>query len=175
MGSRAVRGLRASGAAQDSRSPAAVLGGARELAVHVPVLVDEVAFLLRPRGAGWIIDGTVGMGGHAEAMLSGTGPDVRLLGLDRDPEALRRAAHRLAPFADRVRLAHASFRDVADVARTHGVTRARAILLDLGMSSYQIEESARGFTFQAEEPLDMRLDPGTGEPAAALLNRLPED
>jgi 16S rRNA (cytosine1402-N4)-methyltransferase len=115
------------------------------------------------------------MGGHAEAMLSGTGPDVRLLGLDRDPEALRRAAHRLAPFADRVRLAHANFRDVADVARAHGVTRARAILLDLGMSSYQIDESARGFTFQAEEPLDMRLDPGTGEPAAALLNRLPED
>jgi 16S rRNA (cytosine1402-N4)-methyltransferase len=115
------------------------------------------------------------MGGHAEAMLSGTGPDVRLLGLDRDPEALRRAAHRLAPFADRVRLAHANFRDVADVARGHGVARARAILLDLGMSSYQIEESARGFTFQAEEPLDMRLDPGMGEPAAAVLNRLPED
>jgi len=115
------------------------------------------------------------MGGHAEAMLSGTGDDIRLLGLDRDPEALRRAGHRLAPFADRVRLAHANFLALADVARAHGVTVARAILLDLGVSSYQIEESGRGFTFQAVEPLDMRLDPGTGEPAAALLNRLPED
>ena len=115
------------------------------------------------------------MGGHAEAMLSGTGDDIRLLGLDRDPEALRRAGHRLAPFADRVRLAHANFLALADVARAHGVTSARAILLDLGVSSYQIEESGRGFTFQAVEPLDMRLDPGAGEPAAALLNRLPED
>jgi 16S rRNA (cytosine1402-N4)-methyltransferase len=115
------------------------------------------------------------MGGHAEAMLSGTGEDVRLLGLDRDPEALRRAADRLARFADRVRLAHATFQDVAEVARAHGVSTARAILLDLGVSSYQIEESGRGFTFQADEPLDMRLDPGAGDPAAALLNRLPEE
>src|SRR5205823_195619 len=84
-------------------------------------------------GAGWILDGTVGMGGHAEAMLSGTGDDIRLLGLDRDPEALRRAGHRLAPFADRVRLAHANFLALADVARAHGVTSARAILLDLGV------------------------------------------
>src|SRR6185295_14786781 len=98
----------------------------------------------------------------------------RLLGLDRDPEALRRAGERLSPFADRVQLAQASFRDVTDVAQEHGVTAARAILLDLGVSSYQIDESGRGFTFQENEPLDMRLDPGAGEPAAALLNRLPE-
>jgi 16S rRNA (cytosine1402-N4)-methyltransferase len=130
---------------------------------------------LRPRGAGWIIDGTVGMGGHAEAMLSRTDDAVRLLGLDRDPEALRRAGERLVPFAHRVRLTQASFRDVADVAREHDVTAARAILLDLGVSSYQIEESGRGFTFQADEPLDMRLDPGAGETAAAFVNRLPEE
>jgi len=114
------------------------------------------------------------MGGHAEAMLGATGEGTRLLGLDRDPEALRRAGERLVPFADRVELTQASFRDVADVAQEHGVTAARAILLDLGVSSYQIEESGRGFTFQENEPLDMRLDPGAGEPAAALLNRLPE-
>jgi 16S rRNA (cytosine1402-N4)-methyltransferase len=132
-------------------------------------------FLLRPRDAGWIIDGTVGMGGHAEAMLSATGDATRLLGLDRDPEALRRAGERLAPFGDRVRLAHASFREVGGVAREHGVTSARAVLLDLGVSSYQLDESGRGFTFQDPgQPLDMRLDPGAGEPAAALLNRLPE-
>ena len=137
--------------------------------------MDEVAFLLRPRGAGWIIDGTVGMGGHAHAMLSQAPADVRLLGLDRDPEALHRAEERLAPFAGRVRLAHASFRDLHDVAHAHGVTASRAILLDLGVSSYQLDESGRGFTFQADEPLDMRLDPTAGEPAAALLNRLSED
>jgi 16S rRNA (cytosine1402-N4)-methyltransferase len=131
-------------------------------------------FVLRPRGPGWIIDGTVGMGGHAEAMLSAARDDVRLLGLDRDPEAVRRAGERLAPFADRVRLAHASFRDIAETARAHGITAARSILLDLGVSSYQIDESGRGFTFQHDQPLDMRLDPSAGEPAASLLNRLPE-
>lgn len=115
------------------------------------------------------------MGGHAEAMLSRASEDVRLLGLDRDPEALRRAGERLAPFADRVELAQGSFADVTEVARAHGVTAARAILLDLGVSSYQIDESGRGFTFQEDQPLDMRMDPGAGEPAAALLNRLPEE
>ena len=114
------------------------------------------------------------MGGHAEAMLSASGEGTRLLGLDRDPEALRRAEERLAPFAERVRLAHASFRDVADVARAHHVDAARAILLDLGVSSYQLDGSGRGFTFQEDQPLDMRLDPTAGEPASALLNRASE-
>jgi 16S rRNA (cytosine1402-N4)-methyltransferase len=115
------------------------------------------------------------MGGHAEAMLGAAREDVRLLGIDRDPEAIRRAGERLAPFGARVDLAQGSFRDVADLARAHGVGAARAILLDLGVSSYQIDESGRGFTFQEEDqPLDMRLDPTAGEPAASLLNRLPE-
>jgi 16S rRNA (cytosine1402-N4)-methyltransferase len=136
--------------------------------------VDEVAFLLRPRDGGWVIDGTVGMGGHAEAMLETSGPDVRLLGLDADPEALRIAAGRLARFGDRARLVHASFADLGAVAAEQGVAEARAVLLDLGLSSWQLEASGRGFSFQADEPLDMRLDPTRGEPAAALLNRLPE-
>jgi 16S rRNA (cytosine1402-N4)-methyltransferase len=131
-------------------------------------------FVLRPRGPGWIIDGTVGMGGHAEAMLSAAREDVRLLGIDRDPEALRRAGHRLAPFGARASLAQGSFRDLADLARARGVASARAILLDLGVSSYQLDESGRGFTFQDDQPLDMRLDPTAGEPAASLLNRLTE-
>lgn len=122
-----------------------------------------------------MIDGTVGMGGHAEALLASSAPDVRLLGLDVDPEALARSRARLAPFGDRVRLARESFRDVRSVAAAHGVDRARAILLDLGVSSYQLESSARGFSFlREEEPLDMRLDPTRGETAAALVNRLPE-
>ncbi|MBI2206169.1 MAG: 16S rRNA (cytosine(1402)-N(4))-methyltransferase RsmH [Candidatus Rokubacteria bacterium] len=144
------------------------------MAVHVPVLIDEVVFLLRPRDAGWVIDGTVGMGGHAEAMLEATDGSVRLLGLDVDPEALARATARLARFGERARVVHASFRDVAGVAAREGVAPVRAILLDVGVSSYQLEESGRGFTFQADEPLDMRLDPTRGETAAALVNHLPE-
>jgi 16S rRNA (cytosine1402-N4)-methyltransferase len=136
--------------------------------------VDEVAFLLRPRAGGWVIDGTVGMGGHAEAVLAGSGADVRLLGLDADPEALRHAGQRLARFGERARLVHASFADLATVAAAEGIADAQAMLLDLGVSSWQLEASGRGFSFQGDEPLDMRLDPTRGETAAALLNRLAE-
>jgi 16S rRNA (cytosine1402-N4)-methyltransferase len=136
--------------------------------------VDEVAFLLRPRDEGWVIDGTVGMGGHAAALLERSGPDVRLLGLDADPGALRLAGERLARFGDRARLVHASFADLGDVAAAHGLAEARAVLLDLGVSSVQLEDATRGFSFQLDGPLDMRLDPTRGETAAALLNHLPE-
>jgi len=121
-----------------------------------------------------VIDGTVGMGGHAEAVLAMSGADVRLLGLDADPDALARASARLARFGDRVRLVHANFRDLVGVARAHGVGQARSALLDLGVSSLQLDESGRGFSFQRDEPLDMRLDPTRGETAADLLNHLDE-
>jgi 16S rRNA (cytosine1402-N4)-methyltransferase len=142
--------------------------------VHIPVLLDEVAFFLRPAGPGWVIDGTVGMGGHAEVLLERSPDAIRLLGLDADPEALRRAAARLARFGERARLIHASFRRLAEVAAGQGIERARGVLLDLGVSSYQLDESRRGFSFQGDEPLDMRLDPTAGDTAAVLLNRLPE-
>ena len=138
------------------------------------MLVDEVVFLLRPRGEGWVIDATVGMGGHAEAILSASSSSVRLLGLDTDAAALAQARARLVPFGERVDLAHTSFRRLGDAAAARGVERARSILLDLGVSSWQLEQSGRGFSFQADEPLDMRLDPSSGVTAAALLNRLPE-
>lgn len=138
------------------------------------MLVDEVAFLLRPRDGGWMVDGTVGMGGHAEALLETSGPELRLLGLDVDPEALARAGDRLARFGDRVRLARANFRDVAAVASAHGIAEARAVLLDLGVSSYQLDASGRGFSFQGDEPLDMRLDPSADLTAERLLNTMPE-
>jgi len=138
------------------------------------VLADEVAFVLRPRGEGWVIDATVGMGGHAEAILSVSDDSVSLLGLDVDPEALARAGARLASFGDRVRLVRSSFRDLAQAAGAHGIDSTRSILLDLGVSSWQLEQSGRGFSFQGDEPLDMRLDPRVGETAAALVNRLPE-
>ena len=136
--------------------------------------MDEVAFLLRPRHGGWVIDGTVGMGGHAEAVLEGSGADVRLLGLDADPGALEQAMARLSRFGERVSLAHATFADLDAVAATHGVAEARAILLDLGVSSWQLDASGRGFSFQRDEPLDMRLDPTRGATAAELVNELDE-
>jgi 16S rRNA (cytosine1402-N4)-methyltransferase len=137
--------------------------------------VDEVAFLLRPRSEGWVIDGTVGMGGHAEALLETSGSGVRLLGLDADPEALRQAGPRLARFGARARLVHASFANLDAVAAEQGVDEAQAILLDLGISSWQLDDSGRGFSFQREEePLDMRLDPTQGETAVDLLNQMTE-
>jgi 16S rRNA (cytosine1402-N4)-methyltransferase len=136
--------------------------------------VDEVVFLLRPRGDGWVIDATVGMGGHAEAVLDASGEDVSLLGVDVDPEALARAGSRLARFGDRVRLVRGSFRDVERLAHAADVRDVRAVLFDLGVSSYQLDESGRGFSFQRDEPLDMRLDPSGPRTAADLLNTLPE-
>src|SRR5438128_2030356 len=114
------------------------------------------------------------MGGHAEALLMASPASVRLLGLDVDPAALSHSGARLARFGDRVRLAHETFRNLRTTAEAHGVARARAILLDLGVSSHQLEASGRGFSFQKDEPLDMRLDPTRGETAAQLVNRLTE-
>src|SRR5882724_121977 len=162
VGPRAVRGVRPYGPAEAGVALRQAVGPG-SLAVHVPVLVDEVAFVLRPRREGWVIDGTVGMGGHAEAVLRTSGDDVRLLGIDVDPEALARARARLARYADRVTLARADFRQLA-----------RVVLLDLGVSSYQLDESGRGFSFQQNEPLDMRLDPSRGETAADLVSHAEE-
>lgn len=145
-----------------------------EAGIHLPVLPDEVVFLLRPRTRGWVVDGTVGMGGHAELLLERGGDEVRLLGIDRDLEALAQARLRLARFGDRVVLRHASFRQVDTVARQAGVDAAQSVLLDLGLSSHQLAASERGFSFSAEAPLDMRFDPSGGETAGQLLARLPE-
>ena len=136
--------------------------------------MDEVAWLVRPRHDGWVIDGTVGMGGHAEAILERSGAGVRLLGLDLDPVALERAHERLGRFGDRVRLRRASFRDLRAAAEGEGLGEAGGILLDLGVSSYQLDESGRGFSFLGDEPLDMRLDPSATLTAAAVVNEWPE-
>jgi 16S rRNA (cytosine1402-N4)-methyltransferase len=139
------------------------------------VLADEVTFLLRPRRGGWLVDGTIGMGGHGERLLEAS-EGTRLLGIDQDPEALRQASQRLARFGGRVVLKHGSFRRLAALAGEAGVDEAEAMLLDLGLSSYQLDESRRGFTFQGDEALDMRFDPTGGRTAADLLNSLsPEE
>ena len=141
----------------------------REEYAHLPVLADEVTFLLRPRRGGWVVDGTIGMGGHAERLLEAGGEATRVLGIDSDPEALERARRRLARFGDRVRLRQGSFKDMSAHAEAAGVSQAASVLLDLGLSSYQLEASGRGFTFQKDEPLDMRFDPTGGPDAADLL------
>ena len=146
-----------------------------EAPAHLPVLVDEVTFLLRPRRGGWVVDGTIGMGGHAERLLETAPPATRLLGLDRDPEAIARAGRRLAGFGARVTLRQGSFRSLRAHAEAAGVGAAETVLLDLGLSSYQLGESGRGFSFSREEPLDMRFDPTRGATAAELLNSLPAD
>jgi len=121
-----------------------------------------------------MVDATVGMGGHAEALLEATPLATCLLGLDADAEAIARAGARLARFGGRARLEHASFRRLAEVAAAASVERAVAVLMDLGVSSWQIESAGRGLSFQTSEPLDMRLDPFSGDTAERLLNRLPE-
>jgi 16S rRNA (cytosine1402-N4)-methyltransferase len=143
-------------------------------AVHRPVLADEVVGFLAPAPpAAWIVDGTVGLGGHAERLLAAS-PGSRLLGLDRDPASLELAARRLAPFAGRLTLRAADFRHLAAEAAAAGVREAHAVLLDLGLSSYQLDHSGRGFSFQRDEPLDMRFDPRGPVTAAALLAESPE-
>lgn len=144
---------------------------------HRPVLVDQVLTALtagrgRLSGAshgGLCLDGTVGDGGHAVALLERC-PECRLLGVDRDPDALKTARRRLSRFADRVRLAPISFRDAArdPEVRREGLAGA---LLDLGVSSRQLDERVRGFTFRRGAALDMRMDPGAPETAAAFLAR----
>jgi 16S rRNA (cytosine1402-N4)-methyltransferase len=138
---------------------------------HVPVLLAEALELLAVRPGGLFVDGTVGLGGHAAAVLRASGPDGRLLGLDRDGETLERARARLAEFGERVRLEQGDFREIPG---RLGGERADAILLDLGVSSVQLDEAERGFSFQAEGPLDMRMDRSRGVTAADLVNRMRE-
>jgi 16S rRNA (cytosine1402-N4)-methyltransferase len=141
---------------------------------HVPVLLTEVVTGLAPRSGGRYLDGTVGGGGHAAAVLEASAPDGRLLGIDTDPAALAAAGARLSAFGERVRLAHGNFRELGRLAREHGFGSVDGVLLDLGVSSHQLDTPQRGFSFAADAPLDMRLDPTAGVTAADLVNETPE-
>jgi 16S rRNA (cytosine1402-N4)-methyltransferase len=137
-------------------------------------MVEETMEFLRPERGGLYLDGTLGGGGHAEALLE-RGGEARLIGVDRDPDALAEAGKRLARFGDRVRLVRSPFADALDAAGI-GEGALDGVLLDLGISSHQIDEAGRGFTFRAGAPLDMRMGQASaGEPSAAdLLNELDE-
>lgn len=139
---------------------------------HTPVLYQQVLSTLRPSAEGFYIDATVGAGGHAHGILVASAPSGELLGLDRDPDALRLSAENLAEFEGRVHLRHGSFRHLRHHADELGWTELDGILFDLGLSSMQLEDSARGFSFLEEGPLDMRFDPGAGLSAAELVNSL---
>jgi 16S rRNA (cytosine1402-N4)-methyltransferase len=116
-----------------------------------------------------VVDCTLGMGGHAEALLRAA-PACRLVGLDRDPEALRRSGERLRPFGDRVTLVHAVYDQLPDVLADLGLERVQGVLFDLGVSSLQLDEAERGFAYAQDAPLDMRMDPTRGRTAADVVN-----
>lgn len=143
--------------------------------MHVPVLLGETLEALDPRPGRRFVDGTLGGGGHAEAVLRASAPDGRLLGLDRDEAAIARCRERLAPFGGRFEAVHSDFARLGDVARERGFAPADGVLLDLGVSSFQLDEPARGFSFRADGPLDMRMDRSRGRTAAELLDSFGDD
>jgi 16S rRNA (cytosine1402-N4)-methyltransferase len=150
-------------------------GGAEREAGHLPVMVDEVMVTLAPRPGSLHIDATLGGAGHAEHILDATDPDGRLLGLDADPAAIERGRRRLARFGDRAVFRQANFGRLADVAPEAGFGQVDGLLLDLGLSSYQLADVERGFGFRAGGRLDMRFAPGRGRPAADLLATMSVD
>jgi 16S rRNA (cytosine1402-N4)-methyltransferase len=140
--------------------------------VHEPVMVPEVVELLAPARGGLFVDCTVGLGGHGRALLEAGAS--QLLGLDRDETALALARERLAPFADRVALVHADYRDLDRGLDGRGVARVAGALADLGVSSMQLDGDGRGFSFRRDEALDMRMDRSQGPSAADLLRQVDE-
>lgn len=141
---------------------------------HQPILVDEVLRALQPAPDSTIVDGTFGGGGHSREICKRIAPGGRLIAIDRDPAAVERA-QRLAEECDaRVDAVHASYAEISSVLEQLQVERVDGILLDLGLSSIQLDEPERGFSFRSEGPLDMRFDPTQGEPASDLIARLPE-
>ena len=138
--------------------------------VHVPVMPDEVVGWLDPRPGAVIVDGTLGGGGHTRLLAERVGAAGRIIALDRDPAALAAAERNLAGLP--VELVHANFCDLPEVLKQLEIPAVDGVLLDLGLSSDQLADRRRGFSFAAEGPLDLRFDPTTGEPASRLVNRL---
>jgi 16S rRNA (cytosine1402-N4)-methyltransferase len=151
--------------------------------VHVPVLSDRVVTLLAPAlalgsaaaaGSPVVVDATLGLGGHAEAVLRRF-PAVRLVGLDRDPEALAASEQRLARYGDRLTLVHAVYDELPAILEELGLPRVQGVLFDLGVSSLQLDDERRGFSYRDDVPLDMRMDPTTTVTAADVLNTYPAE
>ena len=141
---------------------------------HIPVLYKEVLELLRPQPGGHYIDGTVGAGGHTEGILQASAPDGRVLVFDKDPEAISFTRQRLQSYGDRVIYSNTSFANIGSVAEAYDFSEVKGVLLDLGLSSRQLADGARGFSFSKKGPLDMRFDPSGEKTAADLINNLDE-
>ncbi len=141
---------------------------------HIPVMYSEAIRYLAPRSGRIYVDGTVGGAGHAAGILEASAPDGILIGFDRDREALEAASARLAPFGDRVRLFHANFSRLSGILESEALLPVDGVLLDLGVSSHQLDTGERGFSFQRDAALDMRMDASSGMTAADLVNTLPE-
>ncbi|MGH9312576.1 MAG: 16S rRNA (cytosine(1402)-N(4))-methyltransferase RsmH [Vicinamibacterales bacterium] len=141
--------------------------------LHEPVMVAEAVEVLAPARGGLYLDCTVGLGGHARAILEAGAS--RLIGLDRDPEALAGAMAALAPYTDRVELVHADYRDTESILAVRGIAAVDGALADLGVSSMQLDAGGRGFSFRRDEPLDMRMDRSQGQTAADLLRDVREE
>ena len=136
---------------------------------HIPVLCEEMIQALSPRSGGVYLDGTLGAGGYAEALLEASRPDGRVIGLDLDADAVERARQRLARYGERVILVHAGFHEAGEVLGRRGIGALDAAVLDLGLSSDQLADSKRGFSFMRPGPLDMRFDASGGPTALELL------
>ena len=141
---------------------------------HIPVLLEECIKYLNIKPDGIYVDGTLGMGGHSEAILQRltTG---RLISIDRDTYAIERATERLAPYADRLTIVHGNFRDLPEILDEQGVDLVDGMLFDLGVSSPQLDEGGRGFSYMVDAPLDMRMDKSDNIDAWFIMNRWPED
>jgi 16S rRNA (cytosine1402-N4)-methyltransferase len=137
---------------------------------HLPVLVSEVLEGLNPQPGGIFVDGTLGGGGHARAVAERVGPSGRVIALDRDPAAVRWAKENLCGLP--IEATQANYCDLPEVLEEKGIRSVDGILLDLGLSSDQLADSTRGFSFESDGPLDLRFDPMSGEPATRLVNRL---
>ena len=141
-------------------------------AYHESVMKNEVLHYLNVHMEGVIVDGTLGDGGHTEFILKNTAPKIRVFAIDRDRSAIERAKKRLSPFRDRVTLTHGNLGDLKSLAAQHGITRIVGLLMDLGVSSPQLDTPERGFSIQHDGPLDMRMDPSQKTSAADLLKKL---
>ncbi|PID85537.1 MAG: 16S rRNA (cytosine(1402)-N(4))-methyltransferase [Chloroflexi bacterium] len=144
------------------------------MTTHIPVLYHEVLHLLQPQAGEDFIDGTVGAGGHLTGILEATAPDGRALGFDKDPQAITYAAAKLDKFGKRVTVVNKSYAEMPNLAPQLGFAQVNGILLDLGLSSRQLDDGSRGFSFRFEAPLDMRYNQTKGETAADLVNNLSE-
>ncbi|MFZ5766236.1 MAG: 16S rRNA (cytosine(1402)-N(4))-methyltransferase RsmH [Thermodesulfobacteriota bacterium] len=143
--------------------------------LHQPVLLDAVIRWLAPRDGGVYVDGNLGLGGHSAAILAASSPGGRVIGLDWDEDAIRQAERNLAIYADRITILRRNFAEIPAVLTDLGLDRVDGLLLDLGLSSLQLDASGRGFSFQGCEPLDMRMDTRCRGTAADLLNQAAED